>query len=79
MTPPFWPGFFEDLKHQYKAFVDLGLFNEAGVHVAYVGPYQLKGRDYGDADWFRESHEQGVVCERRLSGGTARCLTSSWP
>ena len=40
-------------------FVDLGVINERGEHVAYVGPYDLKGKNYSDASWFRTVLEKG--------------------
>jgi len=45
---------FDHLQRGSQAFVDLGVFNEAGVHVAYHGPYSLIGKAYKDAKWFRE-------------------------
>ena len=45
---------FDHLQRGSQAFVDLGVFNEAGVHVAYHGPYRLVGKVYKDATWFRE-------------------------
>ena len=50
---------FEHLQEKSNAFVDLGIFNEAGVHVAYQGPYKLTGKIYRDADWFKEVIKQG--------------------
>lgn len=43
---------FERLKKVSEAFADLGIFDAEGTHVAYVGPYQLAGRHYRDAEWF---------------------------
>jgi two-component system, NtrC family, sensor kinase len=43
---------FERLQIKSSAFVDLGVFNQEGVHVAYQGPFKLSGRIYRDADWF---------------------------
>ncbi len=48
---------FDHLQRGSQAFVDLGVFNEAGVHVAYHGPYRLVGKVYKDATWFREVME----------------------
>ena len=45
---------FENLQKESNAFIDLGVFNEEGIHVAYQGPYMLTGRDYKKADWFNE-------------------------
>lgn len=44
----------ENLQRESNAFIDLGVFNEEGIHVTYEGPYPLTGRDYRETDWFRE-------------------------
>jgi len=50
---------FEDLRRVSNAFVDLGIIDEAGLHVAYYGPYKLTGRNYSEADWFKEVLKKG--------------------
>ncbi len=50
---------FDHLQRGSQAFVDLGVFNEDGFHVAYHGPYSLKGKIYKDADWFKEVMKHG--------------------
>lgn len=40
-------------------FVDLGVIDPEGRHLAYVGPYELADRNYRDADWFREVMVRG--------------------
>ncbi len=42
------------------AFVDLGVIDQNGRQLAYVGPYGLKGRDYSDQEWFDEVIGKGV-------------------
>jgi two-component system NtrC family sensor kinase len=42
------------------AFVDLGVIDSRGQHVAYVGPYDLKGRNYSGQTWFDEVMAKGV-------------------
>jgi signal transduction histidine kinase len=42
------------------AFVDLGLVDAEGKQLSYVGPYQLRGKDYTDQDWFHDVKRQGV-------------------
>ncbi len=37
-----------------QGFVDIGIIDEDGNHLAYVGPYDLRERNYREADWFRE-------------------------
>jgi len=51
---------FQNLQQASNAFVDLGVFNQEGVHVAYHGPYKLAGKDYREAAWFKEVMEKGV-------------------
>lgn len=50
---------FEHLQKASNAFIDLGIFNETGMHVAYHGPYELTGRNYRDTGWFMEVLENG--------------------
>lgn len=50
---------FENLQKTSPAFVDLGIFDENGLHVAYRGPFQLSGKDYGQAPWFKAVIENG--------------------
>jgi len=50
---------FDHLQRESQAFVDLGVFNKDGLHVAYRGPYSLKGKVYKDTDWFKEVMKHG--------------------
>jgi signal transduction histidine kinase len=50
---------FAGLQRHANAFADMGVFNSAGLHVAYVGPYRLIGKDYGQTDWFKEVIKRG--------------------
>jgi two-component system NtrC family sensor kinase len=52
-------GLFKNLQEKSATFVDLGIFNEEGIHVAYHGPYRLVGRDYSQEDWFKQVMKQG--------------------
>lgn len=36
-----------------NSFIDLGVIDANGNHLAYVGPYDLMNRNYKDADWFK--------------------------
>ncbi|MDY6970709.1 MAG: sensor histidine kinase [Thermodesulfobacteriota bacterium] len=42
------------------AFVDLGVIDNAGRHLAYVGPYDLKGMNYYQEPWFAEVMSKGI-------------------
>jgi len=50
---------FGRLQKESSTFVDLGVFNEEGIHVNYQGPYRLVGRDYGEEYWFKEVIRKG--------------------
>lgn len=55
----FTRGLFEYLRKGSNAYVDLGIFNEQGVQVAYYGPYLLSGKEYGKEEWFNRTAEKG--------------------
>jgi len=50
---------FYHLQKGSNAFTDIGVFNAAGDHLAYHGPYRLAGKNYKDADWFRKVLRKG--------------------
>jgi two-component system NtrC family sensor kinase len=52
---------FRVMKQELGGFVDLGVIDENGVQVSYVGPYDLKGRNYSDQLWFQEVRSRGVA------------------
>ncbi len=41
-------------------FIDLGLIDSEGDHVAYVGPYSLKGINFYQQPWFIEVENKGA-------------------
>lgn len=51
---------FEVLRHKSAAFADLGLIDADGLHVAYAGPYSLRGKIYKDMEWFRKAVADGT-------------------
>lgn len=42
------------------AFVDIGVIDSKGNHRAYVGPYNLKGLNYYDQEWFGQVMSKGI-------------------
>jgi two-component system NtrC family sensor kinase len=50
---------FTQLQRNSNAFVDLGVFDQEGIHVMYQGPYRLVGIDYGKEEWFRRVLKEG--------------------
>lgn len=47
------------LRARSEAFVDLGVIDAAGNHLAYVGPHQLLDKDYSQAPWFLSTWRLG--------------------
>ncbi len=47
------------LQKESNAFIDLGIFDEHGVHVRYHGPYELTGIIYRETEWFKAVIQQG--------------------
>lgn len=45
---------FQVMKRELGGFVDLGLIDRDGIQVSYVGPYELRGKNYSDQGWFQE-------------------------
>jgi two-component system NtrC family sensor kinase len=53
---------FNIMQSRSRSFLDLGVIDEEGNHLAYVGPYYnlLKKVNYKDAEWFQEVMTTGV-------------------
>ncbi|UCD16360.1 MAG: cache domain-containing protein, partial [Candidatus Zixiibacteriota bacterium] len=49
-----------NLKNSFGGFVDLGLIDSSGYQSHYVGPYELKGRNYRDQASFHEVYLRGA-------------------
>jgi two-component system NtrC family sensor kinase len=43
-----------------SVFTDVGVIDSQGRHLKYVGPFDLAGRNYRDAVWFRQAVANGV-------------------
>ena len=51
---------FRNLQAGSEAFVDLGVFDATGNHLEYVGPFELAGKNYAEAEWFEAVREEGL-------------------
>ncbi|BCS89795.1 sensor histidine kinase [Pseudodesulfovibrio sediminis] len=49
----------DSLKSSFGGFVDIGIINDQGLQIAYIGPYDLIGRNYRDQEWFSNTMGQG--------------------
>jgi signal transduction histidine kinase len=50
----------ENLKKSLGGFRDLGVIDDSGLQINYVGPYELIGVDYSAQAWYREVLERSV-------------------
>jgi len=51
---------FKIMNSRAGGFVDLGVININGQHLAYIGPYDLKGLNYYQQPWFGEVMARGI-------------------
>lgn len=51
---------FRSLQREFGGFVDLGLIDSNGNQITYVGPYDLKGKNYSEQSWFHEVRVGGA-------------------
>jgi two-component system NtrC family sensor kinase len=49
----------QELARERGGIIDLGVIDDGGRHLAYVGPYALQGQNYREADWFRQVMVRG--------------------
>ncbi len=58
------PGMLENLLKSLQtetgSYVDLGVVDASGRHIAYVGPFDLQGKDYHNHPWFQNTRKKGV-------------------
>jgi len=59
---------FAKFRKEFGEIVDLGLINSEGIQLSYAGPYNLKGRDYSNQDWFQEVSIRGVYISDVFTG-----------
>jgi two-component system, NtrC family, sensor kinase len=53
---------FNSMQSRAKSFVDIGVIDQDGNHLAYVGPFyeKLKGVNYANEDWFHSTVSAGL-------------------
>ena len=56
------------LQMRSKSYVDVGIIDREGNHVAYIGPYQLKGVNYSNEEWFHETMRRGYYISDVFAG-----------
>lgn len=51
---------FKIMNNRVGGFIDLGMIDSSGRHVAYIGPYNLLNVNYYSEPWFHEVESKGV-------------------
>jgi two-component system NtrC family sensor kinase len=53
---------FDIMQSRFKSYIDLGVIDQTGKHLAYVGPHyeMLKSVNYAQEDWFHAAMSTGV-------------------
>jgi two-component system, NtrC family, sensor kinase len=51
---------FQIMNNRVGGFIDLGLIDSTGRHIAYAGPYNLMSLNYYSQPWFHEVESKGV-------------------
>ncbi len=59
---------FQIINFRQGNFVDMGVIDHAGIHQAYIGPYNLRGRNYGEQPWFNEALSRGLYISDVYTG-----------
>ncbi len=59
---------YRNLKESFGGFVDLGVIDADGIQRTYVGPYELKGKNYEDQSWFHEVRLRGIYVSEVFMG-----------
>ncbi len=57
-----------NLRDSFNGFVDLGVIDQNGLQINYVGPYSLEGKDYSSQDWFKEIQKKGFYISEVFLG-----------
>ncbi|NSW84853.1 MAG: ATP-binding protein [Syntrophobacteraceae bacterium] len=59
---------FNTLNREEVFFTDIGVIDDRGRHVSYVGPYDLMDKDYSETFWFKRVMERGVYISDMFMG-----------
>lgn len=59
---------FEIMNQEYGNLTDLGVIDQEGRHLAYVGPYDLMDKNYSEALWFKKVMEKGIFISDMFTG-----------
>ena len=59
---------FEIINREYGSINDLGIIDDLGRHLAYIGPYDLMDKNYSQTLWFKQVMEKGLYISDMFLG-----------
>jgi two-component system NtrC family sensor kinase len=59
---------FEVMNQEYGSITDLGVIDDHGKHLAYIGPYDLLDKNYSDSVWFSQVMKKGTYISDMFMG-----------
>lgn len=59
---------FEMMNREHNVITDIGVIDENGRHLAYIGPYDLMDKNYSRTFWFAEAMEKGIYISDMFMG-----------
>jgi two-component system NtrC family sensor kinase len=59
---------FSVLQQGAGVYTDIGIIDDTGRHLKYIGPYNLANRNYAGADWFVKLKSQDLVISDLFMG-----------
>ncbi len=57
-----------NMQESFGGFVDLGVIDNEGAQITYVGPYALEGKDYSGSEWFKAVSRKGIYVSDAFKG-----------
>jgi two-component system NtrC family sensor kinase len=59
---------FRNLKESFGGFIDMGVIDANGNQQSYVGPYELRGKNYKEQGWFQDVRLRGIYVSEVFMG-----------
>jgi two-component system NtrC family sensor kinase len=59
---------FEILNQESGSITDLGVIDQDGRHLAYIGPYDLMDKNYSQTEWFKKVMQKGIYISDMFMG-----------
>jgi two-component system NtrC family sensor kinase len=58
----------DSINREGQYFTDLGIINDQGKHLVYIGPYDLMDKNYSQTFWFKEVMKKGFFVSDMFTG-----------